>query len=280
MKAVFLSVLSMGLLITVPSPCHCTVSCGKFDVIMKVENQAVVMYIESDLPDDTRIMIGIKRRYKERNNESDYALDYYSAIDERLRDWRTPHSIVIGNDAWRQTLQEKIDEYAALDMWEGLQSISDSLIMEVSVPPYRQPNPAFGENNQELTGQMVLVKKTIRGEVRSIEWKTSVSWPLDGPPPEATRVSVEDLRNGGKYIVETIQGDIPLMPEPNPKDVFAALKKACKLQGVFTMEIRDTQDVDTITWFRIQAYYPSGEALASGWISSLALTGNKLSKAM
>ena len=256
------------------------VSCSEFDVVMEIKDEKVVLHVESDLPNDTRVMIGVKRGYKENGNASDCTLDYYSAINERLGDWRISHEIPIRHFEWMQALQKKIDELAALDMWEGLDIISDSVVIEVSVPPYRQPNPAFGKNNQKLTGDMVIVRKAMGGEARSIEWKATFPWPLDGPAPKATRVALEDLREGGRYIVETAQGSIPLMLEPKPTDVSSALMKARTLQGKFTMEIRDIREVDNITWYRIQAYYSSGEALASGWINSLALIGNKLWHAM
>ena len=110
MKALIVLAAMLALSIVVASTGLAEVTCTKFDVVLEIKDGTVVLRVESDLPHDTRVIIAVRRGYKERNNAGDYSLDYFSAINERLGAWRSAQEIPIHHNEWRQALQEKIDE--------------------------------------------------------------------------------------------------------------------------------------------------------------------------
>jgi hypothetical protein len=62
--------------------------CDKFEIKTKVEKTDLFLSLETDLPDDTVVMVSVSRSYKEKGNTSTYSLNYFSeksTADSRVK---------------------------------------------------------------------------------------------------------------------------------------------------------------------------------------------------
>lgn len=67
---------------------------------------------------------------------------------------------------------------------------------------------------------------------------------------------------------------VPLMPDPEPKDVYAALMKMIYIEDKF--KVLEKRTVRKKAWYYVQSFDSEGNKLKTGWINSLALVGMDL----
>jgi hypothetical protein len=256
--------------------CPAGVQCDLFDVFVRASGDSLTMQIDTDLPDDTRLIVTVSRCYWETDNDETYSHDYFSGIDERVGEWRISHTILVDDQRWSSGLQAKIDQCASLDIWAGLAAISDSVGVAVRVPEYKQSNPEFGELNRNLTGRAVRTWQTSQGKAANIDVETVLDWPFQGPTPRAVTRAPQSLRPGGTYRIDATREGVPLMPEFEPADAWTALPRVRTLSGFLVVRVTDARPRGAFPWYEVVVRSGQGDESISGWINSVALIGHRI----
>ena len=57
---------------------HAQVICNKFDLKAVRVDSNLKIWLDTDLPDETKIMVWVYREYKEKGSDSIYVVDYFS----------------------------------------------------------------------------------------------------------------------------------------------------------------------------------------------------------
>lgn len=130
-----------------------TVVCDKFSLITEATDTALVLSVDTDLPDDTVVMVGISRSYWETGSPAEYSVDYF-AEKSTIGKWRLAHEIPITDDEWNSALADKQKEMSRLGLGFDVASISDKVTVSMVVP-INQTDPRFGKDNANLIGEAV-----------------------------------------------------------------------------------------------------------------------------
>jgi hypothetical protein len=83
-------------------------------------------------------------------------------------------------------------------------------------------------------------------------------------------VDVRQLRVGRAYRVGR---ETPLMPELDPDDPIAALKRVRQIAARGKLKIMSVADKDGTVWYRVVAWSSDGTRVGVGWVNSTALLG-------
>jgi len=151
------------------------VVCNKFKLVTKVKGSTLDLSVDTDLPDNTVVMVSVSRSYLEKGNPSTYSIDCFSE-KSAIRKWKTKHKISITSEKWKSALRAKQEKMSRLGLGFDVASISDKI--EVSmVVPINQPDPRFGKRNSKLTGKAVRTT-----DLRVVEDEIEIDYPLDSPP--------------------------------------------------------------------------------------------------
>ena len=145
------------------------VVCDVFKVHAMRGPSGLLVRLETDLPDDTTVMVGSYRCYKQTGNLEDFCESYFSKRST-AKQWRKPRLIPIDNRAWRKKLKARKDLFDRFGEPFTIASISDSIRVNFTVP-----YSAFPRSNKLLFGTMVQLshgRKVVRGGI-------SICWPME-----------------------------------------------------------------------------------------------------
>ena len=144
------------------------VVCDQFQLIAKFSNSTLELAVATDLPDNTIVMVSVRRQYHEKYSTAAYSVDYFST-KSTIGQWRASKSIPIDNTVWMKALKAKQKKMANLGA--GLEfeigSISEKFTASMVIP-INQENVMFGVDNKNLEGKAVTQNhdiRIIRGEV-------------------------------------------------------------------------------------------------------------------
>jgi hypothetical protein len=245
------------------------VVCNRFTVSTEVVGSTVFLSIDTDLPDDTILIVSVHRIYTEEGNPSDYSIDYF---DEKstVGQWREMRTIPIDDQKWESDLSAKQKEMSRLGLGFEVASISKKVTIR-ALAPYGQSNPGFGERNSRLTGSKVPATGT-----RVVEEELEVDWPLDSPPVGKSpypNLDPLNLEIGQSYIVSR---KTPLMPAHSPADPAAALRQMKKIPLYGSFKVTQRISKNDRPWYEVIAHDQQGTKIGTGWVNSTALVGQKL----
>jgi len=257
--------------------------CDKFKLVTKVTNSTLNLSVDTDLPDNTVVMVSVSRFYWEKGNSSTYSLDYFSE-KSTIGKWKSEHSISIASEEWKTALRSKQENLSRVGLGFDVASISDKITGNMVVP-INQPDPRFGERNSNLTGKAVTMAskggKTITGKVVGpmyvVEDEIEIDYPLDSPPVGMSPFPNLDplgLDIGQSYIVSN---KTALMPFHSPDDPMAAIQqmKYIPKNGRFKV-LKVYYKEKNNPWYKVTAFNQSMEEIGTGWINSTALLGQIL----
>jgi hypothetical protein len=90
--------------------------------------------------------------------------------------------------------------------------------------------------------------------------------------PSASRNQQDHIgwKPGNRYFLNK---ETPLMPEPNPKNIYKAIGEMKKLQPNDVVDLLSVELVRGHYWYEVIATNANGEDLGYGWINSTALIG-------
>ncbi len=151
----------------------------RFELVWNVEDDGLLtLRIDSDLPDETDVLVSVGRGYFEKGSDNRYSR-YYYAESEFLSSWRTPRRVTLDAEAWKADLRAHQDRMASLgaDLAFVVDRIEDDVEISATVHT-RQDDPRFGGfGNPNLRGKAVTVSS---GNNRVVQAQASFSYPLEG----------------------------------------------------------------------------------------------------
>lgn len=120
--------------------------CDRFDAAAVLEGDKLGVSLNTDLPDDTVLMVSVWRTYREKGKAERYTIDYFSE-KSTVGKWRGKQVIDVNNEQAMRRFRAKREQLAKIDMAGQIESISDSIEIGLTVP-VNQTNPAFGSMNK------------------------------------------------------------------------------------------------------------------------------------
>ena len=162
-------------LILLSISCSKKITCDKFIVNTELQNDKLLLSIDSDLPYFTDIIVSVSRSYWEKGKPNEYSLEY--SLEElnkntykkaTLAIWKNPQIILFDKNNWIAKLKSN---QKSMNYHNSLNNISDSITVKVEIL-MKQSNPKFGENNINLIGDEASNNNTIQ-KVISIHYPLS-----------------------------------------------------------------------------------------------------------
>jgi len=243
--------------------------CDEFNLVTKVTGSTLDLSVDTDLPDNTVVMVSVSRSYLEKGNPAKYSVDYFSEKGT-IGEWKSTHRISIADEDWKTALRAKQEEMSRFGFGFDVASISDRITVNMVVP-INQLDPKFGDWNQNLTG------KAVRTEgIRVVEDEIEIDYPLDSPPVGKSpfpSLNPLELEIGQAYVVSK---QTPLMPSHSPADPIAAIQQMKQIPKGGGFKVLEVYKKKNNPWYRVTAFDQSAEQIGTGWINSTALLGQEL----
>jgi len=107
--------------------------------------------LDTDLPDFTEVMFGVRRSYYEKNDSEEYIRTYFEE-KSTVGEWRKPRNIQVPHSKFNDSLREVLAVSKRAGVGGDLDRIDDDIVTSFTVPVI-QSNPAFGEHNVNLSGK-------------------------------------------------------------------------------------------------------------------------------
>jgi len=134
--------------------------CDKFELVTKVKDSTLNLSVDTDLPNNTVVMVSISRSYLRNDNSTTYSENYFSERST-IGKWKSEHNISIADEVWKTALRNRQESVSRSGYSLGIksidvESISDKITASMVVP-INQPDPKFGDRNKNLTGKAITV---------------------------------------------------------------------------------------------------------------------------
>lgn len=245
------------------------VVCNKFKLITKVKGSTLDLSVDTNLPDNTVVMVSVSRSYLEKGNPATYSEDYFSE-KSTVGKWKSRHRIFVDSEEWKSSLRAKQEKMSRLGLGFDVASISDKISVRMVVP-INQPDPRFGKRNSKLTGKAVRTTG-----LRVVEDEIEIDYPLDSPPVGKSpfpSLNPLELEVGQTYILSK---QTPLMPSHSPADPIAALQKMKQIPKGGVFKVLETVKKRGNPWYKVVALDQRKKRIGTGWINSTALLGQEL----
>ncbi len=244
--------------------------CDRFELVAEITNATLALSIDTDLPDNTVVMVSVSRIYLTKGDTETYIESYFSERST-IGKWRLKHSISLASEDWEKTLRETQERLSRIGL--GFEVISISDMVEVGmVVPVNQPDPKFGHRNKNLTGKAV----EIDGPLRIVRDEIEFNYPLEAPSVKKSPVPSlhpEQLEIGRAYVVSK---QTPLMPSHSPDDPIAAMQLVKQIPEGGGFKIIEVYKGKVNPWYKVIAFDQNTEEIGRGWINSVALYGQQL----
>ena len=241
----------------------------QFEIRQSLSGDALMLSVETDLPDETEVVVSVARGYRQSGDTTAYSHAYFEESGT-VGEWRTTRRVVLDEHRWRNGLTEKQRLLARAGYPFSLGEIDNSV--EVSfVVPVNQDDPRFGSRNEHLTGRAVVVGILGSPIIKRNAWLARPATAFDAGASEWA--SGSNLRAGYQY---RITRDLPLMPELEPSDPMGAIVRIRQIPSGGTIVILQQRDRRGTLWYQATGYSPSGSRIGEGWINSTALLGQDI----
>lgn len=243
--------------------------CDRFEPQAVLEEDQLVLSLDTDLPDQTILMVSVSRSYHAGSPEDEFPLNYMS-VRSTVGEWRAPHKVSVAHSAWAKLLDERARVSAITGERLNVKRTNRDIEASFTVP-IGQSDPRFRENNANLSGA-----KVSSAGLRVVRAEKSVAYPLSikGAVPAHQYAPREALQRGVTY---QIPKEVPLMPNRTPTNPLEDLQHVRRLppQTRVTVLTVDRSQASN-PWYRVRAVSPKGDDFGSGWINSLALIGSDI----
>lgn len=208
-KLVFLPVLA---LIIIASIADAQVVCDKFKIVARLTGSALSFSLDTDLPDNTVVMVSVSRSYFKTGKTDRYPLNYFSEKGT-VNTWKLLHIITIDNDIWRSKLRQAQEKMSRLGQRFDVASVSDKITVRI-VAPINQPDPRFGKQNSKLTG------KAVSGTaLRIVKNEIDIDSPMDAPPvdkspfPSLDQLNLHRFKTNASPVITQLGRSVCNIPE-------------------------------------------------------------------
>ncbi|MCZ6835375.1 MAG: hypothetical protein O7G85_06330 [Planctomycetota bacterium] len=246
------------------------VRCDQFDVVVKLNGHTLTLSLETDLPDETTLMVSVDRLYWQNGSEDAYFGSYISGRFT-VGEWRQPRHVEVNDDVWHREVKDRKRLMALLGEPFKVRKIAEEIEADFTVP-VNQKDPRFGRRNEKLSGSKVI---TSSSGLRIIEATKQIHLPLGSAADTANKrmpVHAYNLEKGKKY---RLTSRVPLMPRREGKDV-QDLGQVRQLDDGDVIEVLEKDESGTNPWYHVNADGKSGQRIGSGWINSKALLRQEL----
>ncbi|HEY0552782.1 MAG TPA: hypothetical protein VGG20_00840 [Thermoanaerobaculia bacterium] len=150
--------------------------CNKFQIKVKEEGTHLFISLDTDLPENTQVMVTMGRDYKATmNGKSDTYTEAYLDTSSTVSEWRAVHRVDIQDSMFRTALADTLERSRAMHTNMKVGKISATIDVQFIVP-INQANANFGKGNANLGGAVVVQK----GSWNLIDKEQSVHHPLKG----------------------------------------------------------------------------------------------------
>ena len=141
------------------------VFCNSFNINTILKGKELEFWLNTDLPDNTLVMVSVSRRYWIKGSLGTYSGSYYGK-SIFVYELRKPVTVILDDKQWRRQVEEKHKQIDPSGEPLQVSKISDEVELKLVVP-INQDNSAFGPRNVNLEGTMVTAEqgfKIIRKE--------------------------------------------------------------------------------------------------------------------
>lgn len=245
------------------------IRCDRFDVQSRLSGDQLTISLDTDCPDFAEIMVSVSRTYYERGSDTAYVHAYFEE-KSTVGKWRQPRQVSVAHTKWNSILETHREKMSRLGMGYTVSRVEDELKVRM-VLPVNQKDERFGRRNENLVGNAVSTKglRTAKSEVK-------IPYPL-----RDTSAGTAHLPSTDPYSLELKQSyhvakETPLMPELQPTDAMAALKRVQYIPAGYVIEIVNSSNVHGNPWYQVVVRDKKGNRRGSGWVNSTALVGQEL----
>lgn len=128
--------------------------------------------IETDLPDNTNLMVSVRRTFRKSASGDEYSIDY---LDEKstVAAWRESKVIELDQSKWQAKLDERRSTLQRLGESFNILDLNRSVTVSFVVP-VNQSDKRFGLRNANLSGAAV---ETSSG-LRVVRRESNLEWPV------------------------------------------------------------------------------------------------------
>lgn len=245
--------------------------CDKFELVTKVAGSTLDLSVDTDLPDNTVVMVSVSRSYLRKGNSVAYSENYFSERST-IGKWKSGHRISIADEVWITAVRARQELVSRFGPSFDVASVSENVKVSMVVP-INQPDYRFGDRNRNLIGKAVTV---LEGGLRVVSDEEEIEYPLSTPPIRKSPFPNLDplgLDIGQSYVVSK---QTALMPSHSPADPMAAMQqmKYIPQGGGFT--VLEVYNKERSPWYKVIAFDQRTERIGAGWINSTALLGQRL----
>ncbi|MFA5806573.1 MAG: hypothetical protein WC879_18230 [Melioribacteraceae bacterium] len=233
---------------------------NQFALNYALENKALSISLNSDLPNDIEVILSVSRSYWEEGSSDEYSIDYISKKNT-VGELRNGTNLLVDNSQWRSNLTSKQKELSSVGLGFDVSKISDNLEISAIVPLTNQPYPKFDNTNSVSDPQIISNKVKIHFPIKNnIEKKSKYAY-------------YQSLNKNGTY---AISNKTPLMPEFKPVDPMAAMSNVKYLQAGSRIRILSINHKYNNPWYEVNVINSDGKIIGRGWINSTALIGQDI----
>jgi len=136
------------------------VFCNRFNVNTVLKGKELEFWLDTDLPDNTIVMVSVSRRYWIKGSSGTYSGSYYGK-SIFVYELRKPVTVIIDDNEWRRHIEKKHKQIEPSEEPLRVSKISDEVELKLIVA-INQDNPAFGPRNVNLEGTMVTAEQGFR----------------------------------------------------------------------------------------------------------------------
>jgi len=144
--------------------------------------------------------------------------------------------------------------------------------LELSLRTQEAENTSLKQNNANLTQENVRLKHE-NDQLRQKNSHAAQEVHNDNAGKQSVVVDPKGLKVGGTY---RLPRGVPLMPELNPSDPLAAMRKMVPPGG--SIAVISLSEKRGVPWYEVDAYNAANDMIGRGWVNSAALLGQRLDR--
>ena len=129
------------------------IKCDTFDVKSHLQNDELLVSLDTDYPDYAEIMVSVYRIFYEIGESSEYSRNYFEE-KSTVGNWRKQRRISVAHAKWLADLEAHRREMNRLGIGFTVDRIDDDIEISM-VLPINQEDERFGHRNSNLVGKAV-----------------------------------------------------------------------------------------------------------------------------
>ena len=242
-----------------------------FEVKGNLQGNQVTFWLETDLPDDVVVSGRVSRDFVVRNSEgTDESFIPYWDEDTTVGALRSPRKVTFDDHHFANEVAKRLKLLTMADETSIIESINQSVVVDLHVFPVHQPAALLGKGNNNLTGAVVynhVGNNNIEGNLAfpsklSVAVKARSDW-----------IDPERLQVGHRYEVSQRTS---VMPEFSSMNQLVDLAQMVIVPAGTLIEIRRVERSKDAHRYLVRA---EGDSSATaGWVNVNALLGQTLAE--